>query len=268
MTKISDSEVRTVAERIVAARRRQLPIAEFPGPLPTDPATAYAIQDAVIAQYGAPVAGWKVAMIPPPFRERFPGPRLSGPVMEGTVGRPADGEAVKVSIVAGGFAAVEAEFIVRIGRDLPPRARPYEPEEVAAAIADLHAGIEIAGFPLATINDLGPGAVIPCFGNNASILVGAVVPDWQRPPAERLVTHTAIDGVEVGRGSLASLNGGPVGSTHFLVNHLSDRGITLRAGEWVSTGMTTGVHPVVPSQRAVVTFEGVFTFDIRFSAAN
>ena len=219
---------------------------DFPGVIPSDLTTAYAVQDAAIEQFGAAVVGWKIAAVAAQFRDRYDVPRLSGPVMAGTV-TIADGEKpVEIRPIAGGFAAVEAEFVIRMGRDLPPRSTPYTDAEVAAAVGTMHAGVEFAGFPLKTINDLGPGAVIACFGNNAGVIVGPAIADWQTRPLDSLGTTVEIDGREVGRGSAAKVAGGPLSALLFLANHLSERGRGLKAGDWVSTGASTGVHDVVP----------------------
>lgn len=260
-----------LAEALVAARRAGRSLADFPGTVPGDLATAYAVQDAAIARWtaetGAGVVGWKVAAVPPQFRDRFDAPRLSGPVMAGTAVMAEDERAVEMAAIAGGFAAVEAEFVIRIGRDLPPRPQPYTEADVAAAIGAVHAGAEFAGFPLATINNLGPGAVIACFGNNAGVIVGPAIADWASRPLASMTTAVAVNDVEVGRGSAASLAGGPVGALLFLANHLSERGRGLSAGEWVSTGATTGVHDVVAGSRARITFDGVGAINIHVAAA-
>jgi 2-keto-4-pentenoate hydratase len=259
----SKPDVATLADALVAARRDRRALPGFPGTVPPDLATAYAAQDAVIERFGAAVVGWKIAAVAPQFRDRYDVPRLSGPVMAGTVTM-ADGEQpVEIRPIAGGFAAVEAEFVIRMGRDLPPRATPYTDAEVAAAAGTMHAGVEFAGFPLATINDLGPGAVIACFGNNAGVIVGPAIADWRTRPLERLATKVEIDGREVGRGSAAKVAGGPLSALSFLVNHLSERGRGLKAGDWASTGASTGVHDVVPGNTARLTFEGVGTIVVK-----
>ena len=60
--------------------------------------------------------------------------------------------------------------------------------------------IEIASSPLQNINDHGPAVVASDFGNNAGLLLGAEVPDWQTRPLESLDCEARIDNVVVGRG--------------------------------------------------------------------
>jgi 2-keto-4-pentenoate hydratase len=213
------------------------------------------------------VVGWKIAAVAPAFRDRYDVPRLSGPVMDGTVMMAAGETPVDIHPIAGGFAALEAEFILRMGSDLPARPTPYTDAEVAAAVGAMHAGVEFAGFPLPTINDLGPGAIIACFGNNAGIIVGPAIADWQKRALESLTTHVDIDGREVGRGSAAKVAGGPLSALLFLVNHLSERGRGLKAGDWISTGASTGVHDVVPGNTARLVFDGVGTIVVRIVGA-
>jgi 2-keto-4-pentenoate hydratase len=42
----------------------------------------------------------------------------------------------------------------------------------------------------------------------------------------------------------------------FLANSLVDRGRTLRPGEWVSTGASTGIHPMQAGDDVATRFDG------------
>ena len=48
--------------------------------------------------------------------------------------------------------------------------------EARELVAAVHVGVETAGSPLATINDLGPCAIVADFGNNAGLIVGPELP--------------------------------------------------------------------------------------------
>jgi 2-keto-4-pentenoate hydratase len=262
MNSMSAADVANLADALVAARRPRRALKAFTGSVPSDVATAYAVQDAAIAKFGT-VMGWKVAAVGPQFRDRYDVPRLSGPVMDGTVVMAESEIPVEIRPIPGGFAALEAEFIIRLARDLPARKTPYTEAEVAAACGAMHAGVEFAGFPLRTINNIGPGAIISCFGNNAGIIVGPAITDWAKRPMESLGTKVEIDGREVGSGSAAKVAGGPLSALLFLANNLSERGRSLKAGDWVSSGATTGVHDVVAGNTARLIFDGVGTIVVK-----
>lgn len=238
------------------ARRAGRPLPEYPGTLPPDLATAYAVQEQAIALWPDTVVGWKVAGIAETWRPRYDAPRLAGPIFARNVRDVRTGP-VETPVIPGGFGAVEAEFVLRIGRDLPPEPRPRSAEELRPYVASIHGGMEIAGSPLATLNELGPGAVASDFGNNAGLVVGPAIADWDSRPLTGWTVRMRIDGAMVGEGSAARVAGGPFAALAFLVEHLGRRRRLLAAGSWVSTGMTTGVHRVAPGVRVRAEFDGV-----------
>src|SRR5437868_6678429 len=102
-----------VAQRFVAARLSATALSEFPGPLPADMAAGYAIQEAAIALWPDRIAGWKVGRIPPELQADLGADRVMGPVFARNVVL-AGLEPTPVCAIAGGFAAVEAEYIYRM----------------------------------------------------------------------------------------------------------------------------------------------------------
>ncbi|MGK9234288.1 fumarylacetoacetate hydrolase family protein [Inquilinus limosus] len=258
---------RDLAIAFTEARRAGRALPDYPGTLPPDLPTAYAVQEEAIGLWTDTLVGWKVAGIADTWRPRYDAPRLAGPVFARNL-HDARGGPVETPVIPGGFGAVEAEFVLRIGRDIPAEARPRTIEEVRSYIDSIHAGMEIAGSPLATLNDLGPGAVASDFGNNAGLVIGPAITDWDSRPLSDWTVRTRVDGGVVGEGSAARVaGGGPIASLAFLAEHLGRRGRALPAGSWVLTGMTTGVHKVVPGQRAQAEFDGVGTVEVLVTAA-
>jgi 2-keto-4-pentenoate hydratase len=115
-------------------------------------------------------------------------------------------------------------------------------------------GIEIASSPMATINDFGPAVTIADFGNNNGLIIGGEIVDWRSSDFSNWIVSTAVDDVEVGRGSASVFPDGPIGSVRFLLELMAERGITLAAGTWVSSGAITGVHNVRQGQRVKASF--------------
>ncbi|PWC34568.1 2-keto-4-pentenoate hydratase [Azospirillum sp. TSO35-2] len=243
------------AARFVAARRGATGLADFPGPLPADLATAYAIQATATAAWPDEVAGWKVARVPPALEETLGAMRYIGPIFAGTVGR-AEGGPLSFPVIRGGFGAVEAEFAVRIAADAPADKRDYSPAEAAAFIAAVHAAIEVAGGPLASVNALGPTASTAVFGNNNGLIVGEEIIGGVEG-ADALRAEVLIDGQSVGVGSAAKLPGGIAAAVAVALGMAARLGRPLKAGQWVSTGALTGVHAVAIGQSARVAFTGL-----------
>ncbi len=195
----------TIARRLVAARQQAQALPEYPGPLPRTLQEGYACQDEAIALWGRPVVGWKVGKIPADWETRLGEERLVGPIFEGAVQAPRDGEAGSFAVIPGGFAAVEAEFVFRLGADAPADKTDYTAQEAAALVDALLVGMELAGSPLPLINVLGPPIVVSDFGNNAGLILGREIADWRRQAAEDLACETFIDGHLVGEGGAASM---------------------------------------------------------------
>lgn len=252
----STTDVSQVAARFVTARRAAVALPGYPGQVPADLATGYAVQDLAIPLWGGAVVGWKVGRIMPEFQARLGADRLAGPVFADRLWTARDGQATPFPVIPGGFAAVEAEFIYRLAADAPAGKTDWTADEALALVDTLLFGVEIAGSPLATINALGPTVVASDFGNNAGLILGREIPGWRDRSPESLTCRTAIEGVTVGTGSAAALPGGPSASLAFLLGSCAARGRPLKAGDLVSTGAATGIHDIIAGQTATVTFDG------------
>lgn len=245
-----------IAARLVSARLDATALEAFPGAPPATLEQGYLIQEVAIHLWPDQIAGWKIGLAPPAMRERLGSDRVAGPIFSRAV-RQAMG-VVEFPVFEGGFAAVEAEFVFRIGSDAPAGKTAWTEDEAAGLVAGVHIGVETAGSPMAFINDLGPTVVVADFGNNAGLIVGAEVNDW-RARLKDLRAQTEIEGKTVGEGGAMSLPGGPMAGLTFLLSILAQRGRPLKAGQYVSSGAVTGVHDIAIGQLARLSFgdEGV-----------
>jgi 2-keto-4-pentenoate hydratase len=257
----------TIAGRFLAARRAAGGLAGYPGDFPGTLDEAYRVQDQAIAAWGRPVVGWKVGRINPPLSERYGADRLAGPIFAAQ--EFSDGETMpECPVFAEGFAAGEAEFLLRIGRTPPPGQERFTLDEAAGLIDVVHVGIEIASSPLGAINQLGPVAVISDFGNNNGLVVGAPIPDWRTSGFEQWKVTTRIDGLEAGTGRAAAFPDGAIGAARFLFELMAKRAIALAPGQWISSGAVSGVHDAAPGQRVEADFGGRFKVACRLKAAS
>jgi 2-keto-4-pentenoate hydratase len=245
-----------IAEQFVRARLDATALPDFPGSIPATLNTAYAYQDRAIALWPDFVAGWKVGRIGAPWLERLGEDRLVGPIFRRGIRLAPPDQMVEFPVFEGGFAAVEAEFVFRLGADAPSDKVQWTPDEASRIAMALHIGIETAGSPLASINDLGSAVVVSDFGNNAGLLLGPAIADWRTRSFESLQTETFIDGKSVGRGGAMSLPGGPFAALAFALSRCARRGLPMKSGYVVSTGATTGVHDIRIGQESRVAFEG------------
>lgn len=243
-----------IARQLVDARRAARALPGFPGDLPAGMAEGYRVQEAAIELWPEPVVGWKVGRIPLELQAELQAERVMGPVFAGHVWTADSANPTPLPVIAGGFAAVEAEYIYRMGRDAPAGKLDWTPEEALDYVGDLLVGVEFAGSPLATINILGPRVVASDFGNNAGLILGRVVPNWRERPDEVPPCHAWVEGQLVGEGTTASIPGGPPASLAFLMAACAGRGRPLKAGQLVTTGAASGIHDIEAGQTARITF--------------
>ena len=250
-------DAKGVAAEFVRARRSAGSFTEYPGTAPPDLDSAYRCQDEAISLWDDSIVGWKVGWIPEPFSSKYGAQRLVGPIFNRALQRSNGGLSADAPVFAQGFAAIEAEFVLQLSKDAPANVTEWSAETARRFVKTMFIGIEIASSPLQNINDFGPAVVASDFGNNAGLLLGAEVPDWQTRALESLNCETRIDGAVVGRGNAAAVSGGPLSALAFALRCNARRGRPLRAGDLVSTGAATGVNSIRAGQSAEAIFTGI-----------
>jgi 2-keto-4-pentenoate hydratase len=246
------NEDKTVAARFVEARRTAIGFPDYPGELPADLDAAYAVQGAAIWLWADRLAGWKVGRVSPALAERFGEGRFVGPMFAGdvvTAGGDNDFPAF-----AQGFAAFEAELVIVASADAPADKLAWTIEEAAELAGAMHIGIEVAGSPLASINDLGTIATIAGFGNNAGLILGAEVADWRQRSFDAIRCKTTIGGQVAGDAPASAIPGGPLTALAFALGRTARLGRPIKRGDLISTGAITGVHAVTIGQRCEADF--------------
>lgn len=226
---------------------------KYPGQLPATLADGYVIQDMSIARWPDVVAGWKVGLVPPEYRDAAGAERLVGPIFSHLIRDHTLGETHAMPVFSNGFAAIEAEFIFVLGQSVP-LGTEITPELARQVAGKLHVGVEIASSPFPGINDLGPICVVTDFGNNFGLIVGPEIEDWLSRGWSDMPASVAINGVQVGSTTAASLPGGPIGALEFSLRLMQARGIALEAGSRISTGAVTGVHQAYAGDKSRVDF--------------
>jgi 2-keto-4-pentenoate hydratase len=208
----------------------------------------YAIQQRFEQRSTRPLFGWKIAATSKAGQAHI---AVDGPLA---------GRLLRERVVANGgdvpfgqnhMRVAEAEFAFGIGRDLAPRAQPYSRSEILDAVATLHPAIEI---PDSRYHDFTRVGAPQLIADNACahyfVFGAATAVNWRRMD---LAAHHAIgtlsraDGTSLQRQGIgANVLGDPRDALAWLVNELGSLGITLRAGETVTTGTCLVPLPIAP----------------------
>ncbi|WP_166927456.1 FAA hydrolase family protein [Xanthomonas sp. 60] len=250
------AQAAAIARAFTDARRQGASLADFPGQIPPDLVSAYAVQDLAISQWDDAVVGWKVGYIAEERRDASGDDRLLGPIFKRQLKNATGGTVIDIPVFEGGFAAVEAEFVIELLEDAPAEQLRWTPEQAEALPARLYIGVEVASSPLATINLLGPRVVVSDFGNNNGLLLGPEISAWTTRDDAQLRAETLIDGEVVGTGGATRLPGGLRTAIAFALSRSAQRGRPLKRGDLIATGNATGIHDITVGQSALVRFAG------------
>jgi 2-keto-4-pentenoate hydratase len=213
-----------VADRLMEARRSRTRLSSLPEHLmPRDRDEAYRIQDALIGRLGE-VGAWKIAANGefPPICSPLPATTLV-----------ADGGTM--SIAENLLTIAEVEVGVVLGRDLPPRAAPYTGEEIRAAIAGLVPIIEIIGARFEP-GSVPANATMADLHQNAAIVKGPLLKDWQGLDLSKLTVTLTIGGSEVARTDKGPSAEAVVKALMWLADNAARRHHGLKAGQVIITG--------------------------------
>ena len=253
--------ITTISKALTRARDTRTPIEEFPGELPKTIDDAYAIQAACAKNTGKAIVGWKVAGMPPNMPGTWNVAKLVGPAFEGTIHKIKSGDTVELPIYAGGFAAVEPEYVAVLG-DIPDR--DVTLEDMDDVVSSLHIGMELAASTLIHANKIGPAAIISAMGLNGGVIVGPEIP--KDADLTKVEVSCTIDCDLAGKKSTGAGMAGPYGSVVFAINHLRAQGIAIPPGTVISTGAITGVHSADDGSRSHIVYDGLGDFFVELKA--
>ncbi|HYI83882.1 MAG TPA: hypothetical protein VEX11_11805 [Acetobacteraceae bacterium] len=253
-----------LAALLARARRdaRQVRDPLPPALVPPDADAAYTANAEVAALLGWESLGWKIAGTTAAVRARL---GLDGPIYGRTFRRFALSSPARLPHAELLDPLVECEFFVTLARDLPLRDRAWTMAEVAWAVGEVYAGIEVAEcrFPMAALPPL------PVILADGAASGRYVFGDRIEVPLDRLASVEVmleVDGAPRRRGSGAEVMDDPLSPLLWLAEERRRLGRGLATGETVSTGSCTGMLPVRAGQRVRAVFGGTATVEIAFAA--
>ena len=215
---------------------------------PRTRAEGYAVQARLEARSARPLFGWKIAATSAAGQAHI---NVDGPLAGRLLREMVFEDAAALPFGANRMRVAEAEFAFRMGRDLPARAAPYGVEEVMAAVASLHPAIEVPDSRFADFTRAGTAQLI---ADNACahqfVLGPATEADWRGLDLAAHPVRGSVDGAVV-EGRDANALGDPRLALAWLANELSGLGVTLAAGQVVTTGTCVVPMPVAPGVEVV-----------------
>ncbi|MBR0968481.1 hydratase [Bradyrhizobium diazoefficiens] len=207
---------------------------------PQSRADGYAIQAALETHAAGKLFGWKIAATSEAGQKHI---NVAGPLAGRIMGNMVIADGGTASMKGNEMAVGEPEFAFRMGRDLPPRTTPYTVDEVLAAVDSLHPAIEIPDSRFADFVGAGEAQLIADDACAHLFVLGApTTANWRAIDLVEERPQITLRGERyIGHGK--NVLGDPRAALAWLANELRGLGLTLRAGEVVTTGTC---HPPLP----------------------
>ena len=228
---------------------------------PRDRVEAYAIQAGIESCSTAGLFGWKIAATSAAGQKHInvDGP-MAGRILTDTV--IADGGTA--SMAGNEMRVAEPEFAFRMRVDLPPRPSPYTVHEVLDAVGTLHPAIEIPDSRFADFVSAGAEQIIADNACAHLFVLGApTTADWRALDLVEEKPVTTLRGKQyTGHGK--NVLGDPRIALAWLANELRELGVTLGAGQIVTTGTCHPPLPIAAGDRFEVDFGLLGKVSVRF----
>ncbi|HEV7877624.1 hydratase [Bradyrhizobium sp.] len=210
-----------------------------PSQRPRDRADGYAIQ-AAMQGYGS-LFGWKIAATSEAGQRHI---NVAGPLAGGIFAERVVANGGTASMAGNDMRVGEPEFAFRMGRSLPPRSTPYSIEDVLGAVETLHPAIELPDSRFADFASAGEAQLIADNACAHLFVLGAPsTADWRSVDLVREKPVVTLRGQRFA-GYGGNVLGDPRVALTWLANELRTLGVTLKAGEVVTTGTCHAPLPI------------------------
>jgi 2-keto-4-pentenoate hydratase len=219
---------------------------------PSTREAGYAVQALFEERSGRPLFGWKIAATSKAGQAHI---AVDGPLAGRLLAERAFESGATVPFGHNHMRVAEAEFAFRMASDLVPRTERYTVPEVLSAVDTLHPAIEIPDSRYDDFTIVGAPQLIADNACAHYFVLGPAAPrSWRDVD---LAAHT-VRGEVVGRttrdGIGANVLGDPRIALAWLANELSQLGLTLRAGEVVTTGTCLVPLEIAPGDEVRMDF--------------
>jgi 2-keto-4-pentenoate hydratase len=202
---------------------------------------AYAVRELVVerwlAHYGGKVSGYKIACTNRSAQRYL---NLDGPFYGNLFSALSFDSPARLRSGDFFMRVMEAEFAFRMARDLSPG--PHTRDEIVDAIEGVLPGIEIVDSRYTSWTTMGALALIADSACHGAWVKGALVTDWRSIDLASQAVQLLVNGNIASTGSGAVVLGHPLNALEWLVNKLASQGIGLKAGEYITTGVTTDTY--------------------------
>ena len=150
--------------------------------------------------------------------------------------------------------AVEPEFAFRMAEDVPDQPCQWTGEAIIPYVEGMLPAIEIVGRRFADWSAYSATSLAADNAVNMGWVHGEATGNWRNVDLALHPVSLFVNGKEHLSGSGANVMGSPLNALAWLANELPVHGLGLRAGDVVTTGVCTDIHPSGPGESVTADF--------------
>ena len=251
-----------IGAQLADARQKSVKLDDYPTDAPFGLDEAYEMQDAMIRSMSAPVVGWKVGLTSKASQDMMGvAEPMSGPLFDGSV----FSDNAELTVSESDLGIVEAEIGITLGADLNTDKAAFAQSDIMAVIGSVHPMFELATKRL-------PGGmretaqwIVADGGINQAIVVGAGIAFSPEIDLAMMKAQVAQNDKPVSEGIGSNVMGSPVSVMVWLADHLKSRGISLKKGDFIATGLVCDMLIGNSGDRFKADFEGIGSVTMRLT---
>lgn len=157
---------------------------------------------------------------------------------------------------------IEAEFAFELDADVPASSIPYTQDSIAAFVRSLLPAIEIVDWRYADWTTVGVESLVADNAIHGAWIRGKRYKNWREFDLSVHDVQLCVNGNVTEKGSGAAVLGHPLNALAWLANELPRHGLSLNAGDLVTTGVATNVYFAETGDKIQADFGALGTVDL------
>ena len=223
----------------------------------------YAIQTELAALSRKPIFGWKIAATSSAGQQHI---GVSGPIAGRLLAERAHQDGAELVFGDNRMRVAEPEFAFRLSTSLGPTDEPYSVDEVLDAVSSLHPAIEVPDSRFEDFTSAGEAQLIADNACAHEFVIGpAAEMDWRAIDLKQHEVHVECIGGDAYGGIGSNVLGDPRVALQWLVNEVTALGLTIEAGQVVTTGTCAEPLEIEPDDEVIMDFGSLGRVEVAFT---
>lgn len=236
----------------------------LPGAMvPVSRRDGYVVQSLIAARSSRPPAGWKIAATSEAGQRHI---GVSGPLAGRILAERVFNSGDRLDLAPNRMRVAEPEFAFRVGTEIRPRSGSHTVESAVAAMDALIPAIEVPDSRFVDFARAGEVQLIADLACAHELVLGTSVEQgWQSIDLSQHPVHCTVAGRYERDGLGRNVLGDPRLALVWILNELADLGITIPAGEIITSGTCAQPLAIEPGDHVTADFGPLGIVEARFA---